>query len=241
MQTQYELDSLSHAKNYQKWMFESVKPYLGKRILELGSGIGNLSVWLPVNELLVLSEVEQHFIQHLQELPSLKNEKTKIIQMDLSKSMADQVKQFNVDTIVSFNVMEHIENDFQSFQDQIRVLKESKAVGDKSLVVFAPALNFAFGSLDRIFLHFRRYDAGMVESIFKRIDPKLKLETHYFNVLTLPAWIIQGKVFKKKSIGAISIKVLEYIIPLWKPIDWFLTRVLRLPFGQSLVFVVKVD
>ena len=58
MQTPFELDALAKAHQYQKWIYESVAPYMGKRVLELGSGIGNLSQWLPDQELLVLSEVE---------------------------------------------------------------------------------------------------------------------------------------------------------------------------------------
>ena len=87
MQTLYELDSLSGAKKYQKWIYESVHPYMGKRILEIGSGIGNLSQWLPQRELLVLSDVESGLVTQLSQIDSLKNPKVKILQLDLSRSI----------------------------------------------------------------------------------------------------------------------------------------------------------
>ncbi len=50
MSIDFELESLSKARNYQRWMYESVAPHLGVSILELGAGIGNMSQWLPKRE-----------------------------------------------------------------------------------------------------------------------------------------------------------------------------------------------
>jgi 16S rRNA A1518/A1519 N6-dimethyltransferase RsmA/KsgA/DIM1 with predicted DNA glycosylase/AP lyase activity len=54
----FELEILKDATNYQKWAAQAILPYLGERILEVGSGIGNMSQWLPVRQKLVLSETE---------------------------------------------------------------------------------------------------------------------------------------------------------------------------------------
>src|SRR5581483_2795465 len=34
---------LSKADGYNRWMFEKIRPYLGRRIIEIGSGIGNFT------------------------------------------------------------------------------------------------------------------------------------------------------------------------------------------------------
>ena len=155
MQTLYELDSLSGAKKYQKWIYESVHPYMGKRILEIGSGIGNLSQWLPQRELLVLSDVESGFVKHLSQIDLLKNPKVKTLQLDLSRPIFDQVTQYDLDTIVSFNVMEHVDDDFQAICDHVNVLKQSKNTGPKRIVIFVPPFQIAYGELDREFKHYR--------------------------------------------------------------------------------------
>ena len=242
MQTPFELDALSNAHRYQKWIFESVEPYLGKRVLELGSGIGNLSQWLPEGELLVLSEVDANLIHILKSKFDSKNRKnTVILQMDLGLDLIGQVAKHELDTIVSFNVMEHIEKDVLAIQDQVRVLRESKATGVKRVVIFVPAFNFAFGSLDIVFKHFRRYDAKMLRKIFSEIDSTLKPQIHYFNILSFPGWILQGKVLKKEEIKKSQIKIIEMLIPFWKPIDHLLTRTLKIPIGQSVICVVNVE
>ncbi len=62
MQLPFELDSLAEARNYQRWVFDAVRPFLGRRILEVGSGIGNMSQWLPADELLVLAETDPRLV-----------------------------------------------------------------------------------------------------------------------------------------------------------------------------------
>ena len=39
----FELESLSLAVNYQKLVYETIEPYLGNSIIEVGAGIGNIS------------------------------------------------------------------------------------------------------------------------------------------------------------------------------------------------------
>jgi len=240
MQTLYELDSLSHAKNYQKWMYESVQSHLGSRILELGSGIGNLSTWLPTKEILVLSDVESQFIEHLNGVELLKNERTKIIQLDLSKPIADQVSHFQLDTIVSFNVMEHIEDDFASLKEQVQILKKSSSKGVKRVVIFAPAFQFAYGELDVVFKHHRRYSIGNLRKHFADIDPTIKVSARYFNLLSILPWIVQGRIMKSKEITPKQIKLIESIIPFWKSIDQLLTGIMRFPLGQSVICVAEI-
>jgi len=37
------LDSLAHTRKFNAWMADTVRPYLGRHVLELGSGIGNMT------------------------------------------------------------------------------------------------------------------------------------------------------------------------------------------------------
>jgi SAM-dependent methyltransferase len=239
-QINFELESLSHAKNYQKWMMSAVEPYLGDRILELGSGIGNMSQWVPQKELLVLSELEESYISRLKDHPSFQAPNTSIVQLDLGNANLGQFKNDHFDTIVSFNVMEHIQDDLQSLRDQVNLLRESNSKNRKRIVIFAPAMKIAYGEFDKKFDHFRRYEAKGLKNLFNEIDPKIKTTHFYFNVLSLLPWIIQGRVLKKNQIKLSDIKILEKIIPFWRPFDFFLMRVLRLPLGQSIVFVAEV-
>ena len=61
----FELDLLARAYNYQRWVFDTIEPFLGNRILELGAGIGNMSKWLPIREKLILTEYDLEFLKLL--------------------------------------------------------------------------------------------------------------------------------------------------------------------------------
>lgn len=240
MDVDFELESLSLAKNYQRWMYEAVAPFLGDSILELGAGIGNLSQWLPVRNALILSELESRYIEILRKKPGLHSPKVRILQINLDSPISSQLRDSGIDTIVSFNVMEHVENDRASFEDQVLLLKNSGHPGPKRIVTFAPAMPVAFGELDRKFRHFRRYRAADFHRIFRSIDPGIRVTTRYFNLLSLLPWIVKGRVLKKASINPEEVGLIERAIPLWKPFDALLLNTLKLPLGQSVVCVAEI-
>lgn len=240
MEIPFELSSLRDANRYSNWIYKSVESFLGNRILELGAGIGNLTQWLPVRDLLVVTETEDSLMQTLKERLKLESSKVIYKKIDLNQSFFEQVKIYEIDTIVSFNVMEHIEDDIQALREQVRVLKESQAKGPKRLVIFAPAHQFAFGSYDEVFKHFRRYSGSELKKKLYGIDPSLQVKTYYFNLLSLAGWIIQGRLLKSTTFNPSQIKLLEKVIPYFAPVDFILHRVLHLPLGQSVIAVAEI-
>ena len=241
--TPFELELLSKAVRYQQWVFNTVSPFLGKRILEVGSGIGNMSAWLPIREKLILTEAEESLI------PTLKNtlrEKTEsnsqvsVVKIDLTEDWVDQLSLENIDTIVSFNVLEHIEDDEKAFCDLLEILRRSSATGPKRLVTFVPAHHWAYGSIDRKFGHFRRYSTSDFHTLKDRHAKDSKIYTRYFNLFGLPSWFFLGRVLKRDQIGYTAIKTFERICPYISSIDDFLHEKLKIQLGQSLLCVIKL-
>ena len=56
------LRDLSHARRFNLWMVRTIQRYLGLRILEIGSGIGNISHLLPQREKLTVSDVDSVYL-----------------------------------------------------------------------------------------------------------------------------------------------------------------------------------
>jgi hypothetical protein len=171
----------------------------------------------------------------------LQNENVKIVQLDLSKGLGSQFDCYDLDTIISFNVLEHIEDDFSTLKAQVELLKNSCSTKKRRIVIFVPAIHFAYGEFDKAFRHYRRYEASDLRKIFSKIDKNIKVQTRYFNLLSLLPWIIQGRMLKRSTFRTEDIQKFETIIPFWKPFDYLLTRILRIPLGQSLICVAELD
>ncbi|MGZ3686759.1 MAG: class I SAM-dependent methyltransferase [Bdellovibrionota bacterium] len=239
----FELEALSGAMNYQEWVADTVRPFLGERILEIGAGVGNLSRWLPHRKRLILTETEPYLLELLQRRAAAggDSDEVSIERFDLISDSPDRFVAENLDTIVSFNVLEHIEDDRRALKNLLSILSASKAKGPRRLVTFVPAHQWAFGSMDKQFGHFRRYNAARVRALVRETSPDARIrECRFFNLVGLAGWVLQGRIFRRSQIGVGSIRAFERIIPLIRGVDDFLHRVLRLPLGQSLFFVIEL-
>ncbi len=60
------LDSLSNTPSFNRWMADTIRPWVGSRVLEMGSGIGNLTRQLiPKRTRYVASDIDEEHISRL--------------------------------------------------------------------------------------------------------------------------------------------------------------------------------
>ncbi|KKP24458.1 MAG: Glycosyl transferase, family 2 [candidate division TM6 bacterium GW2011_GWF2_28_16] len=236
----FQLDLLRNATNYQKWMIEVVSSFLGNNILEIGSGIGNMSRFLPVREKLIISEVNPDMIPFLKKtMDVFDNKKINVLHIDLLTNWKQQLIDKNIDTIVSFNVMEHVEDDLTFFKDLVDILRSNNSNNLKRIITFVPAHQFAYTAIDKNYGHFRRYSKKTLKNFQNIIIPEADFYCRYFNFIGLIGWIMSGFVFKKKEIDIKMVESFEKICPLIKPIDNFVHSKFKLQFGQSIFSVVS--
>jgi Methyltransferase domain len=236
----FELDALAGAHRYQAWVAKLVLPFLGERILEVGAGIGSMSNHLPARKRLILSEMEPALLERLRHCEAAQRGAV-VHAFDIGTGDGlPAIVAEAPDTIVSFNVLEHIENDEAALRTLLTILNRSSAAGPKRLVTFVPAHPFAFNAMDRHFGHFRRYDVHRVRFLASRVAPQAPLQTRFFNALSLPGWWFQGNILGRDRIGSTGVAAFEAIAPLLTPIDDFLHEKLHIPFGQSLLFVLTL-
>jgi hypothetical protein len=206
--------------------------------LEIGAGIGNMSRWLPVRDRLILTENDPALTQILtNSFPA--NPKISVQKLNLVEDDLNPLIQENIDTAVSFNVLEHIEKDAEALDRLCQIVRGSKSSHPRRVITFVPAHQWAYGSFDESFGHFRRYSAQSLSQLCKKVAPDASQKTYYFNAFGLAGWYLNGKVLRKKSIGMGSIAVFEKLCPLLAPLDDFFHQTLKLPLGQSLVSVLE--
>ena len=225
-----ELDAMSEAREYRRWILSYFKPFLGQHILEVGAGTGEFSQ-------LLLEEAEGARL-NVQEpaanlFPLLERRFSGMPQVRVIDEpfSADCCDLFPVDTIVMVNVLEHVENDREYLQTIRRMLPAGG-----HLLLFIPATPAIFGSLDRAFDHYRRYTKKELSE--KLCEAGFRIEKiRHFNFVGIAAWFTAGRLLNKKTVRAGEVRFYDrWIVPMasrlenrWEP-----------PLGQSLLAVAKV-
>ena len=238
----FELQLLARAKNYQNWVSRTIHPYLGNRILEVGAGTGNMSQWLPVRDRLILSEADPALFAMLKDFAPAEmktDPKVTLSRWRMGAQSLNEMVHENLDTIVSFNVLEHVEDDRQALQELVSLLEASQASGPRRLVTFVPAHQWAYGEMDKRFGHYRRYSASSFRKLAKGVAPAATLSMRYFNAVGLLGWVLTGRILRQDVIHPTSMATFERLTPWLAPFDDWIHRRLHLPFGQSLLTVLE--
>jgi glycosyltransferase involved in cell wall biosynthesis len=196
---------------YNKWLHDHFDAYLGKRILEVGAGVGNQTKYFTDREFVVASDVEPHYVRELTAtIGRSSNVRVASYRFPLPDDARTQLKHEGIDTIVCLNVLEHIEDDRNTLKDFAAVLPEGG-----HLVLLVPSMPSLYGTLDIHLDHFRRYDKDPLRKLLAECG--FECETlHYVNRLGVFGWWLNSRVLKRKVLPRGQLAVFRYMLPLLK-------------------------
>jgi glycosyltransferase involved in cell wall biosynthesis/phospholipid N-methyltransferase len=207
------LARLSRAPRFTKWMADTIRPYVGDRVLEIGAGIGNLTTNLVPRTMYYASDINPHYISRLEKL---RQTRPYLHVHTTDATVAESYPQEKFDTVVCLNVVEHIEDD-------VAALCNIRSSLDKNgrAIILVPNGPQLYGSLDRVLGHYRRYTREQLIDVCERAGFTVE-KMLAFNRVGAPGWWLNGKVLKKETFGLGQMKILNLIVPLVRPIDRFL-------------------
>lgn len=222
------LNIMAKATNYNRWIFNKIKPYLGERILEVGCGIGNITELLLENrntKLVVGIDSSPECLDIINhKLNGYK--KFESFSCDVSSKEVLSLKKYNFDTIVCINVLEHIKNDL--------VMLENIVQFNCTLILLVPALQSLYGTIDEVDGHFRRYEKKTLEEKLAQSGWKIH-KSFYLNLLGIPIWFLHGKILKKSVHPSRQVSLLDKFLFL----EVLLEKIVNLPVGLSLLYICK--
>lgn len=133
-------------------MADTIRPYLGKRTMELGAGIGNLSVQLAkgMRRYLATGIDAEHLSRLRNRLQHRRNCEVHHCDLESAKDFAPFPDSF--DSVVCLNVLEHVENDLFGLSNIRSVL----APGGRAVILVPEGMS-VYGTLDEVLGHHRRY------------------------------------------------------------------------------------
>ncbi|MBI4863041.1 MAG: glycosyltransferase [Candidatus Riflebacteria bacterium] len=224
------LDTLSRLDVYTRWVASWVEPYVGARMMEVGAGKGSLARHFIDRELLCLCDYNQEYVQVLRSrfrhAPHVRCDRWDIT----DPGPAEEFRAMGLDTVLSSNVLEHIEDDLLAVRNMKSVLAPKGR-----LIVIVPAMQRIYGTLDQAFGHFRRYDRTTLGKLLEESGLEVE-QIRYRNRLGAVGWWVQGRLFKSRYIPATSVLGFRLLWPLPRLID----RLWGGNVGQSLVAVGRV-
>lgn len=221
-----ELDAMAQARNYCRWILDFFVPYLGQKVIEIGAGSGTFSQLLLSSgraSELVLFEPGANLFPLLQQ--RFAHDPRVHVR---SGSFDPSVLEEPADSVVLVNVLEHILDD-DALLLQVR---QSLCPGGRVLL-FVPALEWNYGSLDKAFEHHRRYSKRILRKKLERAGFRVE-RARYVNFLGIASWFFAGRVLRQRTLKPRQVRWYDrWIIP-W---SFRLEQICEPPVGQSLVAV----
>lgn len=211
------LDALTKTPNFNRWMASVVSPFLGRRVLELGSGIGNLAMHLSRRRTAYFaSDIdEEHMARLRTRFRERPNFSIQVCNLEEPKHF-DPLRDKDIDSVVCLNVLEHVPDDNQGLRNIYSVL----APGGRA-VILVPQGQSIYGTLDEVLGHCRRYSEEELRG--KMVAAGFAVEQIIrFNRVTRPGWFVNGRILKKRTFSPFQLAVFDRLVWLWRLIDGWL-------------------
>jgi SAM-dependent methyltransferase len=223
------LKVIEKADKFNRYMFDAIKTSCRGNILEIGSGIGNISqFFLQHRYPIMLSDFKEEYCETLRkkfiDQPTLLG--VHVMNIEDAAFDARFSSFFNYfDTILALNVFEHLADDSIAFKNCHKLLKDGGR-----LIILVPAYPCLYNGLDEALDHYRRYTLTSLSHLFTTNNFKV-ICGRYFNFIGIIGWYFVGKILKRKQISHNSIVLFNLLMPLFKLMD----QVIFYKFGLSVL------
>jgi SAM-dependent methyltransferase len=216
---------MSSARNYNAWLLDRARPYLGRRVLDVGAGIGTFTAELVrTADAVVALEPDPEEAEVLRERFA-GEDRVKVLQCTAAELPAEESP---FDAAICFNVLEHVPDDV----DALRAVSARLRPGGH-LLLLVPAHPALYGATDRAVDHVRRYDRATLRRAVEASGFEL-LELRHVNPVGALGWAVSSRLLRRREIPTGPLALYDRLVPLLRALDR-----LRLPVGLSLWAVTR--
>ncbi len=205
------LHSLSRARKFSRWMSDVIRPWVGRSVLEIGAGIGNLTVHLIPRERYRATDINPDYLDYLANFGLGKP------YLEVGALRAEAGDDFDTleggfDTVVCLNVLEHLDDPAAALRNFHRAL----ARGGRAILL-VPADPSRLNSLDRALGHRRRYTRMQLRDVV--VAAGFEVEALFgFNAAGVPGWRLNG-LLGRTHFSRVQLKVFDSLVWLARRID----------------------
>jgi len=210
------LDVLSQTPRFNRWMADTIRPWVGERVMEIGAGMGNLSRHLAGGrQIYMATDIDPEHLARLrvrfQNRPNVK-----LMRCDLGAPADFAALAGQADTVVCLNVLEHIADDAIGLANIAAALRAGGVA-----IVLVPQDQAIYGTLDEELGHTQRYSESELRAKMEAAGLGVERVLH-FNRITRPGWWLSGRVFRRRSSSRVALWFFDRLVWLWRRIDRWL-------------------
>ncbi|MBZ5523745.1 MAG: glycosyltransferase [Acidobacteriia bacterium] len=207
------LDALSVAPRFNLWMADTIQPYVGSHVMEIGAGIGNLTRFLvPRRKRYVATDIDTEHLARLKgRFQHRPNVEIRFTELGDAQCFAEFDGQ--MDSVVCLNVLEHLEDDTAGLRNIHSVLQP----GGRAIIL-VPHGQEIFGTLDAALGHYRRYSECELREKMESTGLPVE-QMMMFNRISRPAWYVSGRILKSTALGARQMRLFDRFVWLWRRMD----------------------
>ena len=219
-----ELEIFDKANFWRNYLYLCIKKFIGKKVLEVGAGIGSFSkIYINKDIDATLSEIDDFNYQ------SLKGSFNSIKNVKISNKLIENVNE-RFDTILYLSVLEHIEEDKKEINNALAKLQING-----HLIICVPAHNYMYSNFDKEIGHFRRYK----KTFFNNLNLKnAVLKKNYFIDSFGYLLYFFNKIIFSKEVYPSKFKVFIWD-KIFIPITYIIDFITFYKLGKNIVCVIQ--
>lgn len=218
------LEVMQKANWYNRWTLDYIGNEIRGDILEIGAGIGNFTTLLSKRGNVTVIDYDKEYINLLNRFKGIKAGFG-----DIEKGKVFFNKKRKFDTIVCFNVLEHIKDERSATKNMLKLLKPGGC-----LIIIVPAHMLLYSEFDKAIGHYRRYTVKNVKYILQKVGFS-KIDVRYINWWAAVGWFMLLRLTGWKKMPSSDVGVFDVFgrLFLWPE------RFIKLPFGLSVLAIAR--
>jgi len=210
------LDVLAETPNFNRWMADTAAPGVRGRCRWRCSACGAALDATDIDH-----EHLARLRNRLHHRPNLE-----VARCDLTAAADFAPYAAQMDAVVCLNVVEHVDDALGGLRNLHATLKPGGTA-----VVLVPQGQWAYGTLDRVLGHVKRYSKSELVRRMEQAGFQVE-KVIEFNRVTLPGWFVSGRLLRRVTFSRFQLAVFDHLVWLWRRVDRFL------PWGPTSLIAI---